>query len=365
MWHITYVWWQSGVPISSSPSARASLAAVTPAALTQSARESEEDHSQLWAQTHAWNRQTSALLFSSALQNAAPEATARLPQPQASSSSSHGFTTAGYGFPGKWQLPTENLGCCHHNAITTQALLIAFLYRFSIKGVVKQNGPNKEASASHHTFLVFTTLYNNFPELTKLPISAEAVFYRSLQSPSFLLCIWREITIFCNNSHNIWPWVTTWGLLQVICSHTSSCSKVLACSNIPSGFNRKIKQNQNPPLTCADSSLSNTSVHNLRAATSDCHKLCFAMKVIFPRPFFLSCLLLATTKISLLHKQKKSYVQDKEPEIFRKTLIIPCECVLSFVCVWMRATDLFKVLLPLHGMLPEAHPISFCYWKMA
>lgn len=148
----------------------------TAAVLTQSATESEEDHSQLWAQTHAWNRQTSALLFSSALQNAAPEATARLPQPQASSISSRGFTTASYGFPGKWQLPTENLGCCHHNAITTQALLIAFLYRFSIKGVVKQNGPNKEPSANHHTFLVFTTLHNNFPELTKLPISAEAQF---------------------------------------------------------------------------------------------------------------------------------------------------------------------------------------------
>lgn len=49
-------------------------------------------------------------------------------------------------------------------------------------------------------------------------------------------------------------------LLQVICSHTSSCSNVSAHCSIPSGFNRKkrTKPNHKAPLTHADNNLSNT-----------------------------------------------------------------------------------------------------------
>lgn len=79
-------------------------------------------------------------------------------------------------FQGNDTSSLKTLGRCRHKPIATQALFVALLPSFSTKGAVKQNGQNKEQSANQGTFLIFTTLCNNFPELPKLPVSAELQF---------------------------------------------------------------------------------------------------------------------------------------------------------------------------------------------
>lgn len=154
----------------------------------------------------------------------------------ASSMGSSGFTTTSSWFPGMTPLP--------HWKPSDAAVIRESLHNsFNCSPVYGETTWTRGRAACKP--LCGSDLYHTVPWFSR---TAKASYFcraqvscSSVESHPFHLASTWKLTTFWNNSHQVWPSAMTRALLQVFCPHTSSCSKVLACSSIPSGFKRKTK----------------------------------------------------------------------------------------------------------------------------